>query len=140
MVEPRRTGMSMSREAAVVFERLRPIGAFTPSDPTLQCIAKQEFAIGPSEADVLEHPVVELSELGAFLAAPALFAQQSENVARGDVQREKRISLPGAAPGFMPMDQYHIRSPDIGLAPQTMQEYFEERGIHGLHSVQWPHG
>src|ERR1700732_3481127 len=42
MVEPRRTGMSMSREAAVVFERLRPIGAFTPSDPTLQCIAKQE--------------------------------------------------------------------------------------------------
>ena len=62
---------------------------------TLQCIAKQEFAIGPSEADILEHPVVELSELGAFLAAPAPFAQQSENVARGVVQREKRIALPG---------------------------------------------
>jgi hypothetical protein len=112
----------------------------TRADPTLQCIAKQEFAIGPSEADILEHPVVELSELGAFLAAPAPFAQQSENVARGVVQREKRIALPGAAPGFMPMDQYHIRSPDIGLALQTMQEYLEERGIHGLHSVQWPHG
>jgi len=39
---------SEEREAAVVFERLRPIGAFTPSDPTLQCIAEQEFAIGPS--------------------------------------------------------------------------------------------
>jgi hypothetical protein len=77
----------------------------TRADPTLQCIAKQEFAIGPSEADILEHPVVELSELGAFLAAPAPFAQQSENVARGVVQREKRIALPGAAPGFMPMDQ-----------------------------------
>jgi hypothetical protein len=50
----------------------------TRADPTLQCIAKQEFAIGPSEADILEHPVVELSELGAFLAAPAPFAQQSE--------------------------------------------------------------
>lgn len=68
-------------------------------------VLAQEFAIGPSEADVLEHPVVELSELGAFLAAPAPFAQQSENVARGVVQREKRIALPGAASGFMPMDQ-----------------------------------
>jgi hypothetical protein len=101
------------------------MGAFTPTDPVLQCIANQELSIDPSETNILEHPIVELSELGAFLAAPAPFAQQRDNVARGVVQHEKRIALPGPASGFMPMDQHHIRSPNVGLGLQAVQEYLK---------------
>jgi hypothetical protein len=42
-------------------------------------------------------------------------------------------TIAAAKPGFSTATAYRIEQ-------QTMQEYLEERGIHGLHSVQWPHG
>ena len=42
-------------------------------------------------------------------------------------------TIAAAKAGFSTATAYRIEQ-------QTMQEYLEERGIHDLHSVQWPHG
>jgi hypothetical protein len=72
------------------------------------------LGIRSGEPDILQHSVVERSELGALVATPAPFTQARDDVIPSIAQCENSVMLPRPAPGGMPMNRYHMNSPKLG--------------------------
>jgi hypothetical protein len=72
------------------------------------------LGIRSGEPDILQHSVVERSELGALVATPAPFTQARDDVIPSIAQCENSVMLPRPARGGMPMNRYHMNSPKLG--------------------------